>query len=75
MRKISRVQWFIVAAGLVSAGPAFATGGGMGDPSTHIREMNALCDAQRRGQAPPNPNMCLPEYPLAPVARDRHDRG
>lgn len=41
---------------------------GMGDPSAHLREMNALCDRQRRGEAPPQPNFCLPEYPPAAVA-------
>ena len=40
---------------------------GMGDPSAHLREMNALCDRQRRGEAP-QPNFCLPEYPPAAVA-------
>ncbi len=73
MRKFSRIALFFAAAGVVSAGPAFANGGGMGDPSTHIREMNAGCDAQRRGEAPPYPNLCLPEYPLGPVSEDRRD--
>jgi hypothetical protein len=54
---------------LVLAGPAFA--GGMGDPSTHLREMNAICEKQKHGEGPLYPNLCLPEHPPAPVERRR----
>lgn len=47
---------------LASLAPAFA--GGMGDPSTVMREKNAICEAQRRGEGPRSPDMCLPELPV-----------
>jgi hypothetical protein len=43
-------------------GPAFAASGGMGDPSAHTRELNAICDAQRRGEYPRYHEACLPDY-------------
>ncbi len=63
MRKLLTGLFFVLA------GPAFA--GGMGDPSAHIKEMNAICEKQKRGEGPLYPNLCLPEYPLAPVERRR----
>jgi hypothetical protein len=42
---------------------AFAYGG-MGDPSTVLKEKNAICEAQKRGEGPLYPNMCLPELPV-----------
>ena len=71
MMKILRLGLLAASVAFVAAGPAAA--GGMGDASAHIREMNAICDMQRRGQAPPSPNMCLPEYPPGVVA-DPHPR-
>jgi hypothetical protein len=50
----------LVTLGLLAT-PAFA--GGMGDPSTVLKEKNAICEAQKRGEGPRYPNMCLPEYP------------
>ncbi len=52
--------------------PAFA--GGMGDPSTVLREKNAICDQQRRGEIPPEPSFCLPELPVGPVYHERARR-
>jgi hypothetical protein len=36
---------------------------GVGDSSAHVREMTAICKKQRRDEAPPTPDMRLPEYP------------
>ena len=60
------------AAALTLAGlvPAFANG--MGDPSTVLKEKNAICEAQRRGQGPMYPNMCLPELPPDTVPAQPH---
>jgi hypothetical protein len=63
MRKI--VLLGVVALMLADfATAAFA--GGMGDPSTVIREKNAICEQQKRGVGPMQPNMCLPELPISP---------
>ncbi len=74
MRKL--VAGFLIVAtfGLLGAAPAFA-GGGMGDPSAHLKEMNAICELQKRGQAPRNPDVCLPEYPPGPVEGGRGRSG
>jgi len=53
----------IFAAGVSSAVAA----GGMGDPSTLLRQKNAICEMQRRGEGPRHPDMCLPEMPPGPV--------
>lgn len=45
--------------------PAWA--GGMGDPSVVLRQKNAICDQQRRGEIPAEPSFCLPELPVGPV--------
>ena len=66
MLRILQVASIFAAVAFVGAGPA-AAGGGMGDVSAHMKEINAICDAQRRGEAPPTPNMCLPELPPGPV--------
>ena len=69
----SRRATFLAAA-LASAGFAMpAAAGGMGDPSTVIRQKNAICEMQRRGEGPLQPNMCLPELPVGPVY-DSHAR-
>jgi len=52
--------------------PAWA--GGMGDPSTVLRQKNAICDQQRRGEIPPEPSFCLPELPVTPVYEERTRR-
>lgn len=49
---------------LALSGAAPAQAHGMGDPSTVLKEKNAICDAQRRGEAPRNPDMCMPELPV-----------
>jgi hypothetical protein len=65
MRKISFIAAVVSLVGALSVGEANA-GGGMGDPSVHMRDMNALCDRQLRGEAPPGPSACLPDVPLGP---------
>ena len=57
-----------LAAMLVVLAPAAAFAGGMGDPSTVLRQNNAICEMQKRGEGPLQPNLCLPEYPPYPVA-------
>ncbi|MDE3175489.1 MAG: hypothetical protein KGM15_05190 [Pseudomonadota bacterium] len=64
----------LVSATIGLLGSATAAAGGMGDPSTHLREMNAICEMQRRGQGPLSPDMCLPEWPPGPVHEDRRRR-
>ena len=66
MSKLLLFSALAASVAFAAARPAFAVGG-MGDPSRHMKEMNALCDLQRRGEAPPSPNVCLPEYPPGPV--------
>jgi hypothetical protein len=62
--------FLLVTFGLLAT-PAFA--GGMGDPSTNMREKNAICEAQRRGEGPLYPNLCLPELPPdSPPPRSGH---
>jgi hypothetical protein len=72
VRKILLTASLAASAILPIVGPAFA--GGMGDSSAHIREMNAICEKQKRGEAPLHPNLCLPEYPpdYAPRGPARH---
>jgi len=60
----------IYAAGVSSA----VAVGGMGDPSTLLRQKNAICEMQRRGEGPRQPDMCLPEMPPASVY-DRRAQG
>lgn len=62
MRSLVSVTLLLAAFG---SAPAFAAGG-MGDPSTVLRMHNAICEAQRRGEGPLYPNLCLPEYPAVP---------
>jgi hypothetical protein len=65
-----RHRFVLIAFACLAAPPAFAGSGGMGDPSTVTREKNAICEAQRRGEGPLHPNMCLPELPVdAPPPR------
>jgi hypothetical protein len=66
----------ISAAVLVAAGaaPALAGGGGMGDVAAHIKEMNALCELQKRHEAAPYPDLCLPEYPPGSPADNSNRR-
>ena len=57
---------------LLAVAPAWA--GGMGDPSVVLRQKNAICEQQRRGEGPLYPNMCLPELPVGPVYEERGRR-
>ena len=74
MRNFFRFALLSATLGVIGAGSAFAGGGGMGDPSTVIREKNAICEMQRRGQGPMSPNMCLPELPPGSVYEGRTQR-
>jgi hypothetical protein len=58
-----------VLLAIAGVGPALA--GGMGDPSAHIKDMNRICEMQKRGEGPLSPNLCLPEYPPPPVETQR----
>jgi hypothetical protein len=69
MRRFIRLSTLSAVLAVVAV--AGAEAGGMGDPSTHMKEQNAICDKQRRGELPPNPNMCLPELPVTPVYQNR----
>ena len=62
MRNMSIVAIVAATVGFASAGQAVA-GGGMGDVSAHMRQDQAICDAQRRGEYPRYHNACLPDYP------------
>jgi hypothetical protein len=59
MTKLLLVSLLAASAAGLAARPAYAGG----DVAAHLREMNAICELQRRGEAPPHPNLCLPEYP------------
>jgi len=63
MRKIVLLG-ILTAGGLAVQAGVAAAGGGMGDPSTVLKEKNAICEMQRRGVGPMQPNMCLPELPV-----------
>jgi hypothetical protein len=60
MRNLSIVVLIVASAALSGVGSAVA---GMGDPSAGMRYMQAICDAQRRGEYPRYHNACLPDYP------------
>jgi hypothetical protein len=72
MRKSLNLVTLFAVFGLIGAGAALA--GGMGDPSAHIKELNAICDLQRRGEGPLTPNMCLPELPVDSVNQESRVR-
>ena len=61
------IKMAFVSMAVVVLASAAAQAGGMGDSSARLRQMNATCEAQKRGEGPLFPNMCLPEYPPAPV--------
>jgi hypothetical protein len=65
----------LTAAAVLAAVGSTSAAGGMGDASAHLKEMNALCDLQKRGEIAREPNLCQPEYPLAPVERQTWGRG
>jgi hypothetical protein len=62
MRNYVLIGILTASLGLIQTGVASA--GGMGDPSTVLKEKNAICERQRRGEGPLQPNMCLPELPV-----------
>jgi hypothetical protein len=66
---------FVLLVPFAGAVPALATGGGMGDPSQHLKDMNAICEMQRHGVGPLSPNLCLDDYPVGPGARPRGSNG
>lgn len=67
------MRHFLVAfAVLFAVAPAWA--GGMGDSAAVLRQKNAICEQQRRGEGPLYPNMCLPELPVGPVYEERGRR-
>jgi hypothetical protein len=74
MRKMF-LAGLVVGFGGLGAVPALATGGGMGDPSQHLKDMNAICEMQRHGVGPLSPNLCLDEYPVGPGQRPRGSNG
>jgi hypothetical protein len=63
MRKFSILAVVALATGLGGIGPSVA--GNMGDPSAHMRRMQEICDAQRRGEYPRDHDACLPDDPPA----------
>jgi hypothetical protein len=71
MRKTLQATSIIALIGLLGVGPAIAA---PGDVNAHLRDINRLCDMQRRGELSPSPNYCLPELPPGPVYDDRRSR-
>jgi hypothetical protein len=67
MRKTLQASSIIGLMGLLGAGPAVSA---PGDVNAHLRDINRLCDMQRRGELSPSPSYCLPELPPGPVYDD-----
>jgi hypothetical protein len=74
MRNLFLLTTLSATFALVGVEYALAGGGGMGDPSTVLKEKNAICEMQRRGEGPLTPNMCLPELPVGPGYDDRRNQ-
>jgi len=72
MRKLSVVAIVIAFVGVVGVGKAGANGG-MGDPSVHQKEIQANCEAQRRGELPGYPSAC-PSWALDTPVQPRLSR-
>jgi hypothetical protein len=72
MNKYIVAAWLSAPLCLIAVGPAQANGAG--DCSAHIREMDALCEMQRRGEAPAHPSACLPEHPPGGASYERARR-
>ena len=75
MRNLSTVVLIVASFAVSGIGSAVAgnmSNGNMGDPSAGMRQMQAICDAQRRGEYPRYHDACLPDYPdrsgIAPTA-------
>jgi hypothetical protein len=69
MRKVSIVAMLAFVTGLSGVGPSVASSGGMGDPSAHMRYMQEICDAQKRGEYPRYHEACLPDDRGPPLPR------
>ena len=61
MRNLSIVVLIVASVALSGVGSTVARS--MGDPSAGMRYMQAICDAQRRGEYPRYHDACLPDYP------------
>lgn len=71
MRNVMRTVLLAAAVGSIGVGQAFAGG----DASAALlRQKNAICEMQRRGQGPLYPSMCLPELPPGPVYHTQERR-
>lgn len=73
MRKLSVLAIVVAFVGFAGVGPAAANGGAMGDPSAHQREIQATCDAQRRGEIRGYPSGC-PSWDIDPAVQRRSSR-
>jgi hypothetical protein len=71
MRKTLQATSIVALMGLFGIRPAIAA---PGDVNAHLRDINRLCDMQRRGELSPSPSYCLPELPPGPVPDDNHTR-
>jgi hypothetical protein len=71
MRKTVKTTSIIALIGLLGVAPALAA---PGDVNAHLRDINRLCDMQRRGELAPSPSFCLPELPPDPVYDNRRSR-
>jgi hypothetical protein len=68
MRNIWLVALVSATVGVVGVENADAA---PGDVNALLKQNNAICDQQRRGERPRYPDMCLPEIPPGPVYEDR----
>jgi hypothetical protein len=70
-------RFSIFATGLAFLGFAGADGaaaaGNMGDPSAHQRELQEICDKQKRGEIPGYPSGC-PSWDIDPPANSKASR-
>ena len=71
MRKTLQATSIVALLSLIGVAPAVAA---PGDVNAHIRDINRLCDMQRRGELSPSPSYCLPELPPGPIYEDPHSR-
>jgi len=69
MRKILLAASLSVVFAPLAAERTLAMGGHDTPGAAHLREMNRICEMQRRGEGPMYPDMCLPEHPPASVDR------
>jgi hypothetical protein len=71
MRSLISLSMLSVLLVGVTMTPAHA---GLGDVGKFMRDKNAICEQQRRGELPPHPSQCLPELPPGPVYQDQQRR-